>query len=181
MRFTETSIAGAWIIDLEPHADDRGFFARTFSADEFAAHGIPHVFLQANTSFNRRAGTVRGLHYQDALAPEAKLVRCISGAIVDVIVDLRPGSPTYGRHVMVELRADERRQVLIPELCAAGYQTLADDTEVSYLVSGIYTPGAEHGVRYDDPRLAISWPRAATELSPKDAAWPPMGDAPTGR
>jgi dTDP-4-dehydrorhamnose 3,5-epimerase len=176
MRFTETPIAGAWIIDLERKEDERGFFARTFSVDEFAAHGLPTTFVQANTSFNHRQGTLRGLHWQDERAPEAKLVRCIRGAIVDVIVDMRPESATFRQHVLVELRADERRQVLIPERCAAGYQTLEDDTEVAYLVTGMYTPAAERGARYDDPRLAIPWPLPVDELSPKDAAWPPLTD-----
>lgn len=172
MRFTETEIPGAYIIDLEPRADDRGFFARAFCEREFAEHGLTLDVRQINTSFNRRRGTVRGFHYQDERAPEAKLVRCIAGAIYDVLVDMRPNSPTYLRHVGVELSAANRRQLLIPRLCAAGYQTLADDTEVTYQVSEFYTPEAERGMRHDDPVLGISWPLPVTELSPKDAAWP---------
>jgi dTDP-4-dehydrorhamnose 3,5-epimerase len=172
VRFTETEIHGAFIIDLEPHADDRGFFARTFCAREFAEHGLTTTIAQANGSFNRRRGTLRGLHYQDERAPEAKLVRCISGAIFDVLVDMRPDSPTYLRHVGVELSAANRRQLFIPELCAAGYQTLADDTEVAYQVSAFYTPESERGMRYDDPLLGIAWPLPVTEISAKDAAWP---------
>ncbi len=181
MRFTETAIAGAFIIDLEPHEDARGSFARTFCATEFVEHGLPVMFVQANTSYNVKAGTLRGMHYQDEPAPEAKLVRCIAGAIVDVILDMRPASPTYLHHVAVELSAANRRQVLIPELCAAGYQTLVDDTEVAYLVSAPYTPEAERGLRADDPRLAIDWPLPATERSAKDAAWPLLPVEPAAR
>ena len=149
-----------------------------FCVDEFGEHGLPTVFVQANTSFNVKRGTLRGMHYQDERAPEAKLVRCIRGAIVDVIVDMRPESPTYLEHVMVELQAETRRQVLIPERCAAGYQTLVDDTEVSYMVSARYTPEAEHGLRHDDPRLGIAWPLPVAALSAKDAGWAllPAGD-----
>lgn len=172
MRFTETAISGAFIIDLEPHVDDRGFFARAFCANEFAEHGLTATISQVNTSFNHRRGTVRGLHYQDEPAPEAKLVRCVAGAIFDVLVDMRPGSPTYLQHVGVELSAANRRQLFIPELCAAGYQTLADDTEVTYLVSEFYTPATERGMRYDDPLLAIPWPLPVTAISAKDVAWP---------
>ena len=172
MRFTETPIRGAFIIDLEPHVDDRGFFARAFCANEFADHGLTTTISQVNTSFNHRRGTLRGLHYQDEPAPEAKLVRCVAGAIFDVLVDMRPGSPTYLQHVAVELSAANRRQLFIPELCAAGYQTLADETEVTYAVSEFYTPATERGMRYDDPLLAIPWPLKVTAISPKDTAWP---------
>lgn len=172
MRFTETGIPGAFILDLEPHADARGFFARTFCAREFAEHGLITTFSQSNTSFNHRRGTLRGMHYQDQRAPEAKLVRCLTGAISDVIVDMRPDSPTFLRHVAVELSASNRRQLYIPELCAAGYQTLADDTEVAYHVSEFYAPGAERGLRHDDPRLGITWPLPVSEISTKDTAWP---------
>ena len=172
MRFTETAIRGAFIVDLEPHADDRGFFSRAFCAREFAEHGMTTTISQVNTSFNHRRGTLRGLHYQDEPAPEAKLVRCVSGAIFDVLVDMRPGSPTYLQHVSVELTAANRRQLFIPELCAAGYQTLADDTEVTYQVSEFYTPETERGMRYDDPVLGIDWPLPVSAISTKDAAWP---------
>jgi dTDP-4-dehydrorhamnose 3,5-epimerase len=172
VRFTETAIRGAFIVDLEPHSDERGFFSRTFCAREFAEHGLTTTISQVNTSFNRLRGTLRGLHYQDAPAPEAKLVRCVAGAIFDVLVDMRPDSPTYLRHVAVELSAANRRQLFIPELCAAGYQTLADDTEVTYQVSEFYTPETERGMRYDDPALGIDWPLPVTAISAKDAAWP---------
>lgn len=172
MRFTELTIPGAFIVDLEPRTDARGFFARTFCAREFAEHGLVTTIAQVNASYNHRRGTLRGMHYQDEPAPEAKLVRCVSGAIHDVIVDMRPNSPTYLRHVAVELSAANRRQLYIPELCAAGYQTLADDTEVTYQVSEFYTPETERGLRHDDPALGIAWPLAVSEISPKDTAWP---------
>jgi dTDP-4-dehydrorhamnose 3,5-epimerase len=172
VRFTETEISGAFIIDLEPHADARGYFARTFCVREFAEHGLITTIAQVNASYNHRRGTLRGMHYQDEPAPEAKLVRCVSGAIHDVIVDMRPGSPTYLRHVAVELSAANRRQLYIPQQCAAGYQTLADDTEVAYQVSEFYTPGTERGLRHDDPILGIAWPLPVAEISPKDLAWP---------
>ena len=172
MRFTETEIPGAFIIDLEPHTDARGFFARIFCAREFAERGLITTFAQVNASYNDRRGTLRGMHYQDEPAPEAKLVRCVSGAIHDVIVDMRPGSPTFMHHVAVELSAANRRQLYIPELCAAGYQTLSDHTEVTYQVSEFYTPETERGLRHDDPALGIAWPLPVTEISAKDIAWP---------
>jgi dTDP-4-dehydrorhamnose 3,5-epimerase len=172
VRFTPTEIPGAFIIDLEPHVDERGFFARTFCAREFAEHGLSMAIAQVNTSYNHRRGTLRGMHFQAEPAPEAKLVRCISGAIYDVVVDMRPDSPTYLRHVGVELSAANRRQLFIPRLCAAGYQTLADETEVAYQVSEFYTPETERGIRHDDPALGIAWPVPVTEISAKDAAWP---------
>ena len=181
MRFIETEIPGAYIIDIEPRVDDRGFFARTFCTQEFAEHGLVTTFLQANTSFNHRRGTLRGMHWQDEPAPEAKLVRCVAGAIVDVLVDMRPESPTYLRHLAVELSAANRRQLLIPERCAAGYQTLEDATEVSYLVSAVSTPEAERGMRHDDPALGIAWPLPVTEISEKDAAWPLLAAGATAR
>jgi len=172
MRFIPTEVDGAMIVDLEPHSDDRGLFARTFDVDEFAAHGLDVGVAQCNLSFNHRAGTLRGLHRQVPPHAEGKLVRCTAGAIVDVAVDVRPESPTYGRHVMVELTAGNRRALYVPPYVAHGYQTLVDDTEVSYQVSGPYAPGGEQGFRYDDPAFAIDWPLPVTVISPKDAAWP---------
>ena len=172
MRFAELVIPGAFIIDIEPHTDGRGFFARTFCARELADHGLVATTAQVNASYNRRRGTLRGLHYQVEPASEAKLVRCVSGAIHDVIVDMRPSSPTYLRHVSVELSAANRRLLYIPQLCAVGYQTLADDTEVVYQVSGFYAPESERGLHHGDPRLGIVWPLPVTEISPKDTAWP---------
>jgi len=170
--FTPTAIAGVAIIDLEPRQDDRGFFARAFDRAEFVAAGLdPHV-EQANISFNRRAGTLRGMHFQVAPHAESKLIRCTRGAIVDTIVDMRGDSPTRLQHVSVELTADNRRALFVPAYFAHGYQTLADDTEVTYMVSGAYAPGAERGLRHDDPALGLSWPLPVADASPKDMSWP---------
>lgn len=172
----ETELGGAFVVEPELLSDDRGFFARTFCAREFAEHGLVPVVAQANLSFNHRAGTVRGMHFQYPPATEVKLVRCISGAIVDVIVDVRPESPTFGRHIAVELSAQNRRALYVPARFAHGYQTLTDDAEVSYQVSEFYTPGVEGGLRYNDPELAISWPLPVSMISDKDAAWPLVAD-----
>ncbi|MDH4365971.1 MAG: dTDP-4-dehydrorhamnose 3,5-epimerase, partial [Acidimicrobiia bacterium] len=162
----------AWIIDIEEISDDRGFFARTFCRDEFRAHKLKDVTAQCNVSFNHEAGTVRGMHYQLPPATEVKLVRCTRGAIYDIIVDLRPGSPTYLQHVGVELSADNRRALYVPDLFAHGYQTLTPDAEVTYQVTEFYTPGYERGIRYHDPALGLSWPLPVSVISPKDASWP---------
>lgn len=172
MLFTETRIPGAMVIDLQPHADERGFFARFFCTEEFAAHGLRTGFVQGNVSFNARRGTVRGFHYQVAPATEAKLLRCVRGAVHAVVVDLRAASPTYLRHIAVELTAASHRAVYIPDMCAAGIQTLADDTELMYHVSAPYTPDAERGLHHADPRLGVVWPLPITTVSAKDAAWP---------
>lgn len=172
MIFTETKLKGAFIIDLELREDERGGFARTFCMNEFEAHGLKPEVAQCNLSFNHKAGTLRGMHYQLAPAAETKLVRCTRGAIVDVIVDLRPESDTYLQHVAVELTADNRRALYVPELFAHGYQALTDGAEVSYQVGEFYTPGFERGLRYDDPRLGIAWPMPVSVISEKDAAWP---------
>jgi dTDP-4-dehydrorhamnose 3,5-epimerase len=172
MIFTPTSLAGGYIVDLEPHRDERGMFARTFCAREFAANGLSSTIVQCNVSRNRRRGTVRGLHFQDGDAAETKLVRCTRGAIYDLIVDVRPGSPTYLRHLGLELTAESGRALYIPRGFAHGFQTLTDDAEVSYNVDNYYSPSAERGLRYDDPALAIRWPVPPTEISPRDRAWP---------
>jgi dTDP-4-dehydrorhamnose 3,5-epimerase len=172
MKFTETKLTGAFIIDLEPRSDDRGFFSRSFCQKEFAAHGLKTTIAQANISFNYRKGTVRGLHFQFPPAAETKFVRCSRGAIVDVIVDLRPESPTYLQHVAVELTAENRRGLFVPERFAHGYQVLEDNTETTYQVGEFYTPSAESGLRFSDPRLGITWPLPATDMSDKDAKWP---------
>jgi dTDP-4-dehydrorhamnose 3,5-epimerase len=174
MKFTEAGIAGVWFVDLEPIEDDRGFFARTFCADEFVAHGLDPTVAQCNVSFTRRAGSMRGLHYQVAPAAETKLVRCVRGAIHDVVVDLRDGSPTYGQHVAVELNEQNRRALYVPTDFAHGFQTLVDDTEVEYQMGAPYTPGTDRGLRYDDPTLAIAWPLPVTDISDRDRAWPLM-------
>ena len=171
MIFTETALPGAFIIDLELRDDERGGFARTFCQHEFAAHGLKPEVAQCNLSFNHRAGTLRGMHYQLTPVAETKLVRCTRGAILDVIVDLRPG-PTYLQHVAVELTEANRRALYVPELFAHGYQALTDGAEVSYQVGEFYTPGAERGLRFDDPRLGIAWPLPVSVISEKDAAWP---------
>ncbi|RMH46912.1 MAG: dTDP-4-dehydrorhamnose 3,5-epimerase [Alphaproteobacteria bacterium] len=176
MIFTETHLKGAFIIDLEERRDHRGFFARTFCAREFEAHGLKPMVAQTNLSFNHRRGTLRGLHFQRPPAAETKLVRCTAGAIHDVIVDLRPESPTYLQHVGVELSAANRRALYVPEMFAHGYITLTDGAEVIYQVGEFYTPGAEGGLRWDDPALGIDWPVAVEVISEKDAAWPLIGE-----
>ncbi len=172
MIFTETALPGVYVIDLDPHQDERGFFARTFCQREFDAHGLTAVAAQSNLSFNHRRGTLRGLHFQYPPASEAKLIRCSRGAILDVVVDLRPESPSYLRHVAVELTADNRRSLYAPERCAHGYQVLEDKTETTYQVGEFYTPAAEGGLVYDDPQLAIAWPLPVTDISDRDRAWP---------
>ena len=171
MIFTETRLAGAFIIDLEPRRDDRGFFARTFCREEFLSRGLDPAIVQGNIAGNHRRGIVRGLHFQYPPAAETKLVRCTRGAVLDVIVDLRPESPTYLQHVAVELTADNHRSLYAPRRFAHGYQTLEDNTEVAYNVGHIYTPEQEGGLRYDDPRLGIAWPLPASDISDKDRSW----------
>ena len=172
MNFEETRLRGAYLVDLDKREDQRGFFARAFCQHEFGAHNLETQFVQGNVSYNRSAGTLRGLHYQVAPHEEVKLVRCISGAIHDVIVDLRQGSPTVCQWMGVELSARNRRMLYVPRGFAHGYLTLVDDAEVLYLVSEFYTPGAERGLRYDDPALGITWPLPISVISDKDAAWP---------
>ena len=174
MIFTETSLKGAFVVDLEPRGDDRGFFARAFCQREFEARGLKTVIAQANISFNYRKGTLRGLHFQFPPAAETKFVRCTRGAILDVIVDLRPESPTYLQHVAVELTADNRTGLYVPERFAHGYQVLEDGTETTYQVGEFYTASAESGLCYADPRLGIEWPLPVTDISDKDRAWPPL-------
>ncbi len=171
MKFIETGLQGAFLIDLEPQHDHRGFFARSFCQEEFTAHGLLPPMVQANLAFNPRRGTLRGLHYQVAPSSESKLMRCIQGAIQDVIVDLRPESPTYLHHFSVELSAQNRRSLYLPPLFAHGYQTLSDDTEILLQVGAAYRPGSEGGLRYDDPALGIEWSLPVTEISTKDQAW----------
>lgn len=175
MKITPTPIAGPAFVDLEELADERGFFARAFCSDEFAAAGLEPVVAQCNVSFSHRAGTLRGLHFQSADAAEAKLVRCTRGAMLDVIVDMRPGSPTLGQHLAVELTADNHRALYIPALFAQSFQTLQDGTEVLYQVSRPYAPNTERGLRYDDPVLGIEWPMAPSMVSDKDRNWPLLG------
>ena len=171
MIFTETELKGAFILDLERRGDERGFFARMFCQREFAGHGLKHLIAQANVASSTRKGTLRGMHFQFPPAAETKLVRCSRGAILDIIVDLRPESPTYLRHAAVELNEDNHRALYVPERFAHGYQCLTDHTETTYHVGEFYTPSMEGGLKYDDPRLGLSWPLPVTSLSPKDAQW----------
>ena len=171
MKFTETKLKGAFIIDLEPRQDHRGFFARTFCAKEFEAYNLKPTVVQCNVSFNYEQGTLRGMHSQLSPATETKFIRCTQGAIYDVIVDLRPESETYLQHIGVELTAENRRALYVPEMFAHGYQALADETEVIYQVSEFYTPNRERGLRYDDPLLGIEWPMPVSEISEKDTNW----------
>ena len=171
MIFTETKLKGAFLIDIERREDSRGFFARAFCQKEFAAHGLKPVIAQANVAFNKFKGTLRGMHFQFPPAAETKLVRCTRGAILDIIVDLRPESPSYLHHVSVELTADNGRALFVPERFAHGYQVLVDGTETSYQVGEFYTPSAEGGLHYNDPKLGLKWPLPVGEVSPKDAVW----------
>jgi dTDP-4-dehydrorhamnose 3,5-epimerase len=172
MIFIETELKDATIIELERREDERGFFARTWCQHEFEEHGLVARIVQANMSYNRLKGTLRGMHFQHAPYAETKLVRAVRGAIYDVIIDLRPESPTFRRWIGVELSADNRRALYVPEGFAHGFQTLSDDADVMYQVSAFYTPGAEGGLRYNDPSFDIQWPLPVSVISDKDAAWP---------
>ena len=174
MRFCELALPGAWRIDLEPHEDERGFFARTFCEEEFAAHGLVTRYPQCNLSFNRDAGTLRGMHYQAAPHREAKLVRCVRGAIHDVIVDLRPESPTSRRWLAIELDAEERAALYVPAGFAHGFLTLREDSEVYYQMGASYVPEAQRGFRWDDPRVGIEWPSPPRTISERDLSWPAL-------
>jgi dTDP-4-dehydrorhamnose 3,5-epimerase len=176
MQFSKTKLDGAYVIELERREDPRGFFARAFCQKEFAAHGLKPLIAQANVAYNFKKGTLRGMHFQFPPSAETKYVRCTRGAVLDVIVDLRPESPTYLRHVAVELSAETGRGIYIPERFAHGYQALADDTETTYMVGEFYSPQDEGGLAHDDPRLGIRWPLPVSEISPKDAAWPPLSE-----
>ncbi len=180
MIFTPTELAGVWRIDLERRADLRGQFARSFCAEEFAAHGLPAGFVQCNISCNARRGTLRGLHWQADPHPEGKLVRCTRGAIFDVAVDLRPGSPTLHRWIGVELSADNGSALFIPPGFAHGFQTLADTTEVFYQMTEPYRPGLSRGARWDDPAFGIQWPLPDPLLSERDLNHPPVRLTPSG-
>ncbi len=177
MRFIETALPGAFVLELDPIRDERGFFARSFCRDEFLRHGLNPDCVQCNISFNRLCGSVRGMHYQAAPHAEAKLVRCTAGRIYDVIVDLRPDSPGYLRHVAVELDAENRRILYVPEGFAHGFQTLTDNAEVFYQMAAAYVPDAARGVRYNDPVFGIEWPLPVAAISPKDAAYPDFSPA----
>lgn len=172
MLFHETRLEGAFVIELEKREDTRGFFARGWCQKEFEDHGLVAQVVQANVSYNRKKGTLRGMHYQVAPVEETKLVRCVRGGIYDVIIDLRPESPTYKQWMGVELTAENYKMLYVPENFAHGVQTLEDDTEVIYQVSQFYTPGAERGIRWNDPAFRIEWPQDIEVISDKDADWP---------
>lgn len=173
MIFTELAVAGAFAIDLEKREDARGYFARAWCAREFEENGLNPELVQVNLSFNDEVGTLRGMHFQRAPHEEAKSVRCTRGAIYDVVLDLRPESPTYKDWAAVELSADNRRMLYVPEGCGHGYQTLTPETETLYQVSAFYAPDSEGGVRWNDPAFGIDWPDTPRRiLSEKDASWP---------
>jgi dTDP-4-dehydrorhamnose 3,5-epimerase len=170
--FEPTPVHGAYVIDPLRRGDDRGFFSRMFCTDEFAEHGLESRFLQVNNSLSRRRGTLRGMHYQLPPAGEVKLVRCTAGRLFDVVADLRPDSPSFGKWFGVELTAENRRMLYVPRGCAHGFLTLEDDTEALYLVSDRYAPAEERGLRFDDPFFGIAWPAEPVEVSAKDRNWP---------
>jgi len=172
MIFSETKLKGAYTIEIEKLKDNRGFFARAWCRKEFAGHGLTSRVVQTNISFNIKKGTLRGMHYQIAPYEESKLVRCTAGAIYDVIIDLRPDCPTYLQWVGVELTADNHKMLFVPENFAHGFQTLQDNTEVTYQVTQFYTPGSERGIRWDDKAINIEWPEDAAVISDKDKNWP---------
>ena len=172
MRIGETTLADARLIEMERRSDERGWFARSFCEEEFAAAGLVTRFVQSSQSHSRRRGTVRGMHFQRAPHGEVKLVRVVRGAVHDVIIDLRRDSPSYGRWEGFELTAENGRGLYVPEGFAHGFQTLVDETDVLYQMSYPYTPGADGGVRWDDPAFGIAWPLPVTEIAPRDAAWP---------
>jgi dTDP-4-dehydrorhamnose 3,5-epimerase len=174
MIFTTTRFDGAWLIDIEPREDERGFFARTWCRDELTAQGLDTEIAQESLSYNRRRGTLRGLHFQRSPHEEIKIVRCTRGAIFDVIVDLRPRSPTYLRWQGFELTADNRRALYVPGGFAHGFQTLIDEVEVAYQISAFYVPEAAGGYRHNEAAFSIAWPLPVTVISERDLAWPPL-------
>jgi dTDP-4-dehydrorhamnose 3,5-epimerase len=174
VRFEETAMPGVYLVHLEKREDERGFFARTWCKNEFATRGLSFDLVQANISYNKKAGTLRGLHYQISPYQEAKLVRCIRGSIFDVIIDLHLESPTYKNSLSVTL-TDDGTGLYVPEGFAHVFLTLEDDTLVTYLVSNDYHPESARGIRWDDPMFHISWPREITVVSAQDKSWPNFG------
>jgi dTDP-4-dehydrorhamnose 3,5-epimerase len=172
VRFTDLTVQGAALIDIVPMSDERGFFARTWCARELREHGLLGDVSQMNVGYNPTPGTLRGLHYQRPPSEEVKIVRCTRGAVYDVVLDLRPDSPTFLRWSGAELTADTHRMVYVPRGCAHGYLTLAPETELMYSTSAAYDPGAATGVRYDDPAFGIEWPAPITLVSAADRGWP---------
>lgn len=176
MIFTETTLKGAFVIELERREDERGFFARSFCRLEFEEHGLKPAIAQCGIATNRARGTMRGMHFQFPPAAETKLVRCTRGALLDVIVDLRPESETYLEHVAVELDGDSMRALYVPERFAHGYQTLKDDTVAHYELGAFYTPSAEGGLPHDDPGLGLTWPLPVTAISARDRGFRPLAE-----
>jgi dTDP-4-dehydrorhamnose 3,5-epimerase len=172
MNFLPTNLAGAFLLEVQPLVDERGSFARTWCVREMAAHGLVGEIAQCSLSTNKRAGTVRGMHFQRTPHEEVKLVRCQRGAIFDVIIDLRPGSPSYRRWQGFELTADDHRTLYVPRGFAHGFQTLTDDTEIFYQISEFYVPEASAGVRWDDPAFRVAWPLPISTIADKDNRWP---------
>ena len=172
MLFTESKLKGAFVLEPERREDNRGFFARTFCQREFEAHGLNPLVVQCNIAYNRKKGTLRGMHFQNPPFQEAKLVRCTQGTILDVILDLRPDSPTYKKWASAELSEDNHRMLYIPEGFAHGYQTLTETTEIIYQVSQFYAPESASGVRHNDPAFGIEWPLEVTAISELDKKWP---------
>ncbi len=173
MRFSELALPGVWLIEMELHCDDRGYFARTWCREEFERHGLCPDLAQCSVSFNRKRGTLRGMHFQAAPHEETKLVRCLHGVIYDVVLDLRPDAPTWGRWLAVELSAQNRSMIYIPHGCAHGFQSLTDGAEVQYQISTPYRPESAQGVRWNDPTFAIRWPMPEEAiLSDRDRHFP---------
>jgi dTDP-4-dehydrorhamnose 3,5-epimerase len=172
MKFTRVSIDGAFLVDLEPREDSRGSFARVFCKREFAAQGVDFEIAQCNLARTHHAGVIRGLHYQKPPANEMKLVRCLRGAVLDALIDMRADSPTYRRVYSTRLDAESRRALLVPAGVAHGYQALADDTEFFYMTDQYYSPGLEEGVRFSDPALGIDWPLPPRDVAERDQLWP---------
>jgi dTDP-4-dehydrorhamnose 3,5-epimerase len=172
MKFQTTDINDVFIVELDKREDERGFFARGFCQREFEEHGLIPQVVQANISYNKYKGTLRGMHYQAAPFEETKFIRCTKGSIYDAIIDMRPDSPTYLKWVGVELTDKNYKMLYVPRNFAHGFQTLEDDTEVMYLVSEFYAPQSERGVRYNDPAFNVMWPLEVSQISAKDAVWP---------
>lgn len=172
MLFIETKLKGAFVLEPELREDNRGFFARTFCQKEFQAHGLNPLVVQCNIAYNKKKGTLRGMHFQNPPFQEAKLVRCTKGAILDIILDLRPGSPTFKQWVSAELNEDNHKMLYVPEGFAHGYQTLTETAEVIYQVSQFYAPESASGVRHDDPAFGIQWPLEVVAISDLDKKWP---------
>ena len=181
MQFKQTNLSGAYLIELERHSDERGFFARTFCQKELSALSLETAVAQCSTSFNSRRGTLRGMHFQAAPYEEVKLVRCTRGSIFDVIIDLRPDSPTVGQHFAATLSPDNGKQLYIPRGFAHGFLTLEDNTEVFYQISNAYAPQAGRGVRWNDPAFSIPWPAEVLVISERDRAYPDFSMSVTSR